>query len=252
MAPFNTHFLVAEKIWPELAHYGDYGQFCFGCVVPDVDKISATLTQKETHFNDRFTDYELMVTHRSVMFLQQQATFLAQPFAKLAPSAQAFVLGYLCHLCVDEVTKHLWRRETYESLQNVTISPMFAALDEWAKMHLKHHEQLVAAIQSCHPLPEIIPRIPAAELAYYAEAINQFVIAPDTEAEFLVLANTFGRVDPIKRQQRHEQFLAEIEQARNYVPQFHMTELIDLSLIHSRRRIANLINGQVPPPAYPF
>jgi hypothetical protein len=252
MAPFNTHFLVAEQIWPQLAHYGDYGQFCFGCVAPDVDKISATLTQKETHFNDRFTDYELMVTHRSVTFLQQQATFLAHPFAELAPSAQAFVLGYLCHLCVDEVTKHLWRRDVYEPLQNVTISPMFAALDEWAKQQIQHHGRIVAAIQSSQPLPNVIPLIPATDLAYYAEAINQFIIAPNTEAEFLVLADTFGRVDPIKRQQRHEQFLAEIDLARHYVPQFHMAELIDLSLIHSRRRFADLINGHVPLPGYPF
>ena len=54
MAPFNTHFLIAEKLWPELDGPWQtyYGQFCFGCVAPDVDKLSSTLTQIDTHFFD--------------------------------------------------------------------------------------------------------------------------------------------------------------------------------------------------------
>ena len=122
MAPFITHFLAAEKVWPEIKRAASwpnvdstllYGHFCFGCVAPDIDKISATLTQKDTHFFDRTTAWDLMSTHRSATFVNRQADFLYRPFPHLTPAEQAFALGYLCHLCVDEVSKYLWRESTW-------------------------------------------------------------------------------------------------------------------------------------------
>ena len=54
MAPFNIHLLVAEKLWLELdglwQHH--WGQYYFGCLAPDVHKISGNLTQKDMHFFD--------------------------------------------------------------------------------------------------------------------------------------------------------------------------------------------------------
>ena len=98
MAPFITHFLAAEKIWPDIKTNvswsgsccsSHYGQFCFGCVAPDIDKLSATLTQKDTHFFDRATDWDLMATHRSATFINEQANFLYRPFLEMTPPEQA-------------------------------------------------------------------------------------------------------------------------------------------------------------------
>ena len=67
MAPFNIHLLVAEKLWLELdglwQHH--WGQYYFGCLAPDVHKISGNLTQKDTHFFDSSSNSEYMATHRS-------------------------------------------------------------------------------------------------------------------------------------------------------------------------------------------
>jgi hypothetical protein len=145
---------VAEKIWPEVraklswpatGSRNHYGQFCFGCIAPDVDKASAMLTQKNTHFYDRTTDYDLMASHRSAAFLKHQAGFLGQPFADLHAEAQAFVLGYLCHLCVDEVSKHMWRREVWVQLKRVHPGATFAAIDEAAWQRIKNYPVIAQA-----------------------------------------------------------------------------------------------------------
>lgn len=253
MAPFNTHFLVAEQLWPELDQWHDhYGQFCFGCAAPDVDKLSARLTQKDTHFSDRQDDYELMVTHRSVRFLQQQATFLSQPFAELSPAGQAFTLGYLCHLCVDEVSKHQWRGSTWGPVlaQNIDPTSAFAALDELARQQLQDYPAVAEALQQIEPLP-VMALIQLSELEILLAGLIPFVTAPDTEAEFMAIINLFSNRDPANLRRRREKFWREIEIARQSVHHFNVTEMVTASVKHSRRRFADLIAGRLPEPGYP-
>ena len=52
------------------------------------------------------------------MFIRRQNEFLARPFVQLKPEAQAFALGYLCHLCVDEVSKFMWGREVWQNFKD--------------------------------------------------------------------------------------------------------------------------------------
>lgn len=259
MAPFNCHLLIAEKIWPTVramaglpVTYNEihYGQFCFGCVATDVDKVSATLTQKDTHFFDRTGEYELMASHRSAAFLEQQAEFLCCPFNQLSPTAQAFALGYLCHLCVDEVSKHMWRRDTWLRFRQVTPGSAFAALDEAAWQRIRNYQAIAEALCSIQ-VPDIIPRIPLADLERIHGGTCAFVRAKNIEEEYLALVDLFDRPTPEQRQEKLQRFRAEIDHARRQIHIFRMNTLIKAGLIRSRQRLTDLIEGRTPPPGLP-
>jgi hypothetical protein len=253
MAPFNVHFLIAEKIWPELDGRWQpfYGQFCFGCIAPDVDKLSACLTQKETHFFDRTGDYDLMATHRSVAFLRQQADFLARPFSDLPPEAQAFALGYLCHLCVDEVSKHMWRRDIWLQFKHLHPGTAFAALDESARQQTQDFPAVVGALCAIS-MPRVIPRIPPHELLKLWRGVCNFVQAKSIEEEFMALVDMFDRPTPELRQQRRQRFRTEMSLARAQINVFQLGTLVRASLARSRSRLADLMAGRIPEPDYPL
>ena len=252
MAPFNTHFLIAEKIWPDLPGPWQpyYGQFCFGCIAPDVDKVSPALTQKDTHFFDRTSDYELMASHRSAAFLKHQAEFLSRPFAQLSAEAQAFALGYLCHLCVDEVSKHLWRRETWLQFRHVGPGPAFAALDELVYRQIQNYEVIAEALCSVELL-NVIPRIPGPDLAYLLKSVCHFARAETLEEEYLALVDMFDQPTPEEREQKQQLFRANIDLARGQTNFFSVETLINASLAHSYSRLTDLIEGRVPESSYP-
>ncbi len=252
MAPFNTHFLIAEKIWPELDGPWQpfYEQFCFGCIAPDVDKLVNTLTQKDTHFFDRTGDYELMASHRSAAFIKHQADFLSRPFNQLSGQAQAFAMGYLCHLCVDEVSKHMWRRETWLKFKGIGPGPAFAALDEVARQRTQDYAAIVGAFGSVKVL-DVVPVIPLTCLERILEGVSAFTQAGNTEGEYLALLDLFDILTPEKRRQKQHNFQSLIEVARRQVDFFRLDSLVEASLIRSHRRLADLRTGRIPEPDYP-
>lgn len=253
MAPFNTHFLIAEKLWPHLdgPWREHYGMFCFGCIAPDVDKISPALTQKDTHFFDRSGEYDLMATHRSAEFIRQQADFFCRPFAGLRPPEQAFALGYLCHLCVDEVSKHMWRRETWLKFRDIGPGPAFAALDEAARQQILNYPAIVRALDSI-AAPDIIPRIPLADLEVTLQGVRNFVHAGDAEGEFLALVDMFDQPTPEERRKKQKYFKSVIHLARRQVGIFKLDLLVEAGLARSRLRLVELIEGRAPEPGYPL
>jgi hypothetical protein len=252
MAPFNTHFLIAEKIWPHLTGPWQpyYGQFCFGCVAPDVDKASAMLTQKDTHFFDRTTDYELMATSRSATFLRRQDEFLGSPFTRLAPEEKAFVLGYLCHLCVDEVSKHMWRKPTWQQLNGVQIGVAFAALDELARQQTQDYAAIVEELWGIKVLA-VIPRIPLADLARMQQGVGNFARAEHVDGEYLALLDLFDHPSPAEREQRRQKLCAQIDAARRLVNIFRLDTLVQAAIVHTLQRFDDLFAGRIPQPGYP-
>ncbi len=253
MAPFNTHFLIAERLWPELAGPWStyYGQFCFGCIAPDVDKLSTTLTQKDTHFFDRTGQWEKMASHRSATFIQQQAEFLGRPFAKLNPREQAFALGYLCHLCVDEVSKFMWNRDVWIHFKETGPGPAFAALDEVAQQQTRCYSAIAQALEPV-TAPEIIPRIPPADMQAMLHGTRQFVAAPTLAAGYASLLVMFGNGrTPAQKEQLRQEFEQYIDVARQYVSHFNLDTLVEASLLRSRQRIADLLTNRVPEPDFP-
>ena len=260
MAPFNAHFLVAEQVWTDLflsnkpanqTWRRHYGQFCFGCVACDVDKASKTLSQKDTHFYDRSTNYELMATSRSAAFLARQDQFLVRPFACLPPEAQAFVLGYLCHLCLDEVSKHLWRRRTWLKFWDLQPGSAFAALDETARSRIEDYEAIVTALHTTRPLDVIIP-IPLFDLRRMLAGVQAFAAAETVEDEYLALVDLFNaNLKESHRQRLLAQFQNEIDAARRKIRFFELDRLVSAGAAHSRRRISDLMTGRAPSPGYP-
>lgn len=253
MAPFNTHFLIAEKVWPDLpaGPWRDfYGQFCFGCVAPDVDKASKTLTQKDTHFFDRTGDYEAMALRRTAAFLARQDTFLHRPFARLSPDEQAFALGYLCHLAVDEVSKHIWRRETWRHFFDIMPTSAFAALDELARQQTGHYAEIAEALCMAKPV-NVIPHIPPPDLVQMHRGVCDFVQATDAEAEYLALVDLFNQPTLEQRYEYRRCFRAEINLARERVHFFKLDKLLQAGRVRSHQRLLDLIEGRVPEPSYP-
>lgn len=254
MAPFNTHLLVAEKLWPELngSWQHHYGHFCFGCVAPDVDKASDTLTQKDTHFFDRSSDYEYMATHRTATFLQKQAHFLRRPFPDLPLSEQAFVLGYLCHLCVDEVTKQLWQQEIWQQFQNIEVDVLsaFFALDESTHLYFQGYETIVRALYAAAPVDSIV-LIPLTDLIRMHICICEFVQAKTAEEGIIALLK-FYRKPQAEIQTRAASILAQLPHAREQIHHFELETVLNASISRSRSRLADLITGRIPPPSAPI
>jgi hypothetical protein len=259
MAPFNTHFLIAERIWPEVKTMipwpisGNkilYGQFCFGSVAPDVDKLSPTLTQKDTHFFDRSGPWDLMASHRSAVLVQREAEFFGRPFAQLSPQAQAFALGYLCHLCVDEVSKYMWQHDTWAKFKDVGPGATFAALDETARQQLRDYPALAESLCAIEPLAVIL-HVPLEDLRTIWQGVCTFVRAEAVEAAYLALVDAFERPSPELRQQRQQDFQAKIELARQQIYHLNLEILVASSLARSRQRLAELIEGRAPEPGYP-
>ena len=260
MAPFNTHFLVAEKIWPDvttklslsvMCSSNHYGQFCFGCVAPDVDKASATLTQRDTHFFDRTTDYDLMATSRSAAFLQHQDEFLTTSFAQLAPEEKAFALGYLCHLCVDEVSKHMWRNSTWQQLNGVQIGAAFAAMDESARQQTQNYP--VIATELCGiDILNITPHIPSTDLARMHQGTCNFVQAENVEGEYLALIDLFDHLSPAKREERRQKLCAQMDAARRLAYIFRLDKLVQVAIVRTLQRFDDLLAGRIPQSGYPL
>ena len=252
MAPFDTHFLVAENLWPELVGpwQAHFDQFCFGCVAPDVDKISATLTQKDTHFFDRTTDWNLMASHRTATFLKDLPNFVGCTFNDLEPEAQAFMMGYLCHLCVDEVSKYMWRRATWQAFKEVGPGAAFAALDEQAAQFIQNYPAIVQAINRLRVL-DIIPKIPITDLQRYYLGVNDFVSAPTTEAKYVTLLGLFGDQSPETRQDKLYVFMDAIRTARRHTHVFRLAVMLNASLERSRQRISDLLANRTPEPNLP-
>lgn len=252
MAPFNAHFLIAEALWPQCPGPWQpfYGQFCFGCVAPDVDKISGWLTQKDTHFFDRTGDYDLMASHRTAAFIKHQAGFLSGPFSGLPPDAQAFVLGYLCHLCVDEVSKHLWRRDTWLRFRNIGPGVAFAALDEAARQATQNYAAVVGALEQA-TAPAVIPRIPLCDLQRMLQGTRAFARAGTVEGEYLALLDMVEQPAPAHRRKKQQQFRRQIEPARRQIHLFRLNTLVKAGLLRSRQRLADFLHGRIPQPSFP-
>jgi len=253
MAPFNTHFFVAETIWPELD--GPWqpfiGQFYFGSVAPDVDKLSKDLTQKDTHFFDRTTAWELMASHRSATFLQNKPRFLSRPFSELSAEAQAFALGYLCHLCVDEVSKFMWGRQIWPIFKGLHPGAAFAAVDEEARKRIQEYGAIVAALNSVTAL-DVVPVIPTGELAKFLTGVINFAGAKTVEGEFLALVDLFfASLPAAEREQYRQVFAVDIAPARRRVHAFNLDTMVRAGVNRTRHRLADLIAGRAPQPDFP-
>jgi hypothetical protein len=252
MAPYKTHFLVAERVWENLPGpwQPHFDQFCFGCVAPDVDKISATLTQKDTHFYDRSTAWELMASHRTATFLECRNTFLCCPFGELSAADQAFALGYLCHLAVDEVSKWMWRRPVWKPFRNTGPGVAFAALDELAQSHIHDY----STIRTCFDrlkVVHIIPKIPKADLDAYVSGLRAFTQAQDVVVEYTALVKMFSQVPPAQQREAITAFELNIDEARQYVHIFQLDVMLEASIQRSQQRIEALLTDQTPEPGLP-
>jgi hypothetical protein len=206
--------------------------------------------QKDTHFYDRTTDYDLMATSRTAVFLQHQNRFLSRPFDELSPEEQSFVLGYLCHLCVDEVSKHMWRQPTWQQLNGVKIGAAFAAMDEFARQQTQNYPAIITELGGIDVL-NVIPRIPPADLIRMHQGVCNFVQAENVDGEYLALINLFDQPSAQERKQRRQTLCAQIDDARDLVNIFRLDVLVPAAKARTFQRFDDLFSGRVPNPDYP-
>ncbi|GAB4461107.1 MAG: hypothetical protein Kow0031_40410 [Anaerolineae bacterium] len=212
--------------------------------------MSTSLTQKDTHFFDRTTAYDLMASHRSAAFIERQDSLFVRPFRLLLPAEQAFALGYLCHLCVDEVSKAMWQRPTWLAFAELGAGPAFAALDEFAKSQLRNYPAVVAAIEAVS-LPRLMPAVPSGDWQLYYDGVLNFVRAETTEQEFLALVDMFDRPPPARRERQLREFRANINAARERVGVFNLHKMVSASVSRTMQRIQALLAGRAVAPGLP-
>jgi hypothetical protein len=165
MAPLITHLWIAEQIWPLLAEQWGafYGDFLFGNLAVDVDKFCPELEQETTHLVGK-DETDGWLTQRSRRFIDRQAELLRAPFSRLVPAEQAFVLGYLLHLAVDEATTGRFEafRAVYEEYpgafaSNETIS---VVIDQTAVGFLRDRDGIVMALEGSRVANGLVSFIP--------------------------------------------------------------------------------------------
>ena len=191
-----------------------------------------------------------MASHRTSTFIRQQSDFLCRPFPELSPDAQAFSLGFLCHLCVDEVSKSMWGRRTWLKFRAVGPGPAFAALDEIARDRIVDYPAIVGCLGRIKVL-DIVPSIPYGDVEATWQGVNNFVRAETAEDEYLALVDMFDNITAEERAERQRVFRATIDSARRQVHFFRFETLIKASLKRSRLRLRELITGQSPEPGKP-
>jgi hypothetical protein len=254
MAPLNTHLLIAERLWPVVPGPWQpyFGQFCFGCVVPDIDKLSPVLTQKSTHFFDPTDEEGLMFTHRSVTFIQQQAEFLRAPFAGLTPPEQAFALGYLCHLAVDEVSRALWDPAAYQRFREIGVSSLVAVstLDEIIWPYFRDYQGICRALYTVTPLA-VIPGISMADLGRMQDYLFHFTQAETAEKAMALVLKMMYSTSQADFEQRLAAYHHERSLITTQIGYLQFDRVISAGLDHSHHRLAALIAGQVPQPGLP-
>lgn len=155
MAPFLTHLVIGERVWPALdGHWpGEeaYGTFLLGCIAPDVDKLCPGLEQGTTHFLPK-DETGTHAWQRGQHFLDHQLEFLRAPFHALPAGEQAFVLGYLCHIATDEITGRLALATRAELARRGQYLPdpnaLFTVIDPRIWATAVDPERVVAALES--------------------------------------------------------------------------------------------------------
>ncbi len=138
MPPLCLHLGVAIDAAERLSRpeVGDnLGSYLFGASLPDI-YIAITASRKETHF----TDLQDEPLESGAEGLFRTYPHLARS-SELAPSLQALVAGYLCHLVTDQV----WVRDVYRPLFSSTsplgTDPLANFLDRVLQFELDRRER---------------------------------------------------------------------------------------------------------------
>jgi len=89
------------------------------------------------------------------------------------------------------------------------------------------------------------------DLERMKQAVGAFLQAETIEAGFLTLIDYFDQPTAAERRQRQEWLRAEIDAGRRQRHVFQLEAMVEASLVHSRKRLADLLAGRTPEPAFP-
>lgn len=259
MAPFITHLVIAEHLWPLLAEQwpGAHGDFLAGNLAPDVDKFCPDLDQATTHLVGK-DETNAWLTQRSRHFIDRPTGVLQAPFPDLTPSEQAFALGYLCHLAADEATADHYQnyRQIWEARSGLPLpsEAIGVVIDETAAGLLPGREKIVAVLENSRMPTTLLPAIPAPCLAAMRWIVFPFIGEGGGLDAYigLVRRNSLwqrhGQIgeEPVDQDLEaklipyRQRLLDDEAQARTIAGEFDIHSVIAASLEHCRARLVEL------------
>lgn len=259
MAPFITHLVIAEHLWPLLAgQWPDaHGDFLAGNLAPDVDKFCPDLDQATTHLVGK-DGTDAWLTQLSRRFIDRPTEVLRAPFPDLAPSEQAFALGYLCHLAADEATAARYQtyRQSREARSGLLLpnEAMGVVIDETAAGLLPDRDKIVATLENSRMPTALLPSVPALCLAAMRWIVFPFIGEGGGFAAYLGLVRRnslwqrHGQIgeEPVDKDLEaklisyRQRLLDDEAQARTLAGEFDIRSVIAASLEHCRARLVEL------------
>ncbi len=169
MAASITHLVVGERVFPQISHLDSsaavYGAFLAGCTIVDVHAFHA-IDRRETHFVGRLdTDGEDAYRKSCSNFLKELGSILKNDWSAMTKAERAFVMGYLCHLAVDECWKELgwqwFQKLNITSYKDFPVHPdvMLTAFDCLSRDQLLDAPTVFAALATVQ-IPDVFGHVP--------------------------------------------------------------------------------------------
>ncbi len=200
MAASITHLVVGEHVFRQVTHLNPtvsvYGSFLAGCVLVDVH-VFHDINRRQTHFAGRFEEGRDSYSKSCSSFLSGLEVFLRRPWIELERAEQAFVMGYLCHLAVDEC----WKDFGFRLLQKLGIPTwmdlpvpfdvLLTAFDFLSQKLLIDPATVFVALQNA-TIPDVFKHIPHEILHHQRNLIHGYVMSSGTPAAYVKMLEDAG------------------------------------------------------------
>ncbi len=193
MAASITHLVVGERVFRQIPHFNSRqavrGSFLLGCVLVDVH-VFHDISRRQTHFVGRFEEGRDSQSQSCSNFLKQRDALLRRPWNSLRPDERAFVMGYLCHLAVDEC----WKDQGWRLVQELEISSwidlpvpfdvLLTAFDFLSRKELIDPETTFAALLST-TVPDTFGHILYETWRHQWDIVREYVMSDGTPGAYI-------------------------------------------------------------------
>lgn len=239
MAPYITHLLVAERTVEQLGAGDDrLGAFLYGSIVPDVSAEPNPLTHRHTHFVDSYEEDGQVVLQSAAAFLAQVESFTTRPPSAWNAVEQAFLEGYLCHLCADEAWWYVlipWWRACRGRYTREQYHVAMTVLDQRAAGWLSSPARVLEALREGRGI-EVVKFMDAPLGEDFRRRLCDYLAAGGGIEAFLQLARGAGESEAWA-QERGRLFLEHRDQAERLVEELPSGPFLSLAVERSLEMI---------------
>jgi hypothetical protein len=223
MAASITHLVIGERVFKQLAILDPapsvFGPFLAGCAIVDVHALH-DIDRRLTHFVGRVdTDGEDAYRKSCANFSRDLDHILKSRWSACTPAEQAFVIGYLCHLAVDECWKELgvqwFQKLAITSYKDFPIHPdvMLTAFDYLSRGRLMEPAAVFSALAGVE-IPDVFCHVDHEIFCHQWELIQPYLNSDGTQETYMRMlrsANRLGDIDRIETDRRFDRWVKAID-----------------------------------------